>query len=141
MQPWPEAGRLQAAAAARVTSPPSAEEQAAHHRAQVCCSPLSRRAPFAPCRLQNPKERITLPKMMKHPWVTRRGSWPLRSMKEMVRSGEDLDEQAEVPDLMNTFHVLDVPRQVSQQCLSGSAQSKVCEVALRPSDVGAARLG
>ncbi len=59
---------------------------------------------------------------MKHPWVTRRGSWPLRSMKEMVRSGEDLDEPAEVPDLMNTFHVLDVPRQVSTQSLSGCAQ-------------------
>lgn len=81
-----------------------------------CCDPL------APCLLQNPKERITLPKMMKHPWVTRRGSWPLRSMKEMVRSGEDLDEPAEVPDLMNTFHVLDVPRQVSTQSLSGCAQ-------------------
>ena len=88
-----------------------------------CCRPLSRRDPFAPCLLQNPKERITLPKMMKHPWVTRRGSWPLRSMKEMVRSGEDLDEPAEVPDLMNTFHVLDVPRQVSKRSLSG-----MCEV-------------
>ena len=86
-----------------------------------CCGPLLRWDPVGPCLLQNPKERITLPKMMKHPWVTRRGSWPLRSMKEMVRSGEDLDEP--VPDLMNTFHVLDVPRQVSKRSVSGSAQS------------------
>ena len=78
--------------------------------------------------------------MMKHPWVTRRGSWPLRSMKEMVRSGEDLDEPAEVPDLMNTFHVLDVPRQVSHPppCLDLRSRFQAFKAALRPSGVGAA---
>ena len=62
--------------------------------------------------MQNPKERITLGKMMKHPWVTRRGSWPLRTMKEMVRVGETPELPPVLPDLMSTLNVLDIPRQV-----------------------------
>lgn len=62
--------------------------------------------------LQNPKERITLSKMMKHPWVTRRGNWPLRSVKEMIRVGERPELPPVLPDLMSTLNVLDIPRQV-----------------------------
>jgi len=62
--------------------------------------------------LQNPKERITLGKMMKHPWVTRRGSWPLRTVKEMVRMGDTPELPPALPDLMSTLNVLDIPRQV-----------------------------
>ena len=62
--------------------------------------------------MQNPKERITLGKMMKHPWVTRRGSWPLRTVKEMVRVGETPELPPVLPDLMSTLNVLDIPRQV-----------------------------
>ena len=62
--------------------------------------------------IQNPKERITLSKMMKHSWVTRRGSWPLRSVKEMIRVGERPELPPVLPDLMSTLNVLDIPRQV-----------------------------
>lgn len=62
--------------------------------------------------VQNPKERITVSKMMKHPWVTRRGSWPLRSVKEMIRVGERPELPPVLPDLMSTLNVLDIPRQV-----------------------------
>lgn len=62
--------------------------------------------------VQNPKERITLNKMMKHPWVTRRGGWPLRSVKEMIRVGERPELPPVLPDLMSTLNVLDIPRQV-----------------------------
>lgn len=67
-----------------------------------------------PCHvcLQNPKERISLGRMMKHPWVTRRGSWPLRTVKEMVQAGETPEQAPVLPDLMSTLNVLDVPRQV-----------------------------
>lgn len=51
--------------------------------------------------------------MMKHPWVTRRGSWPLRTVKEMVQAGETPEQPPVLPDLMSTLNVLDVPRQVS----------------------------
>ncbi|DBB11245.1 hypothetical protein WJX82_004325 [Trebouxia sp. C0006] len=60
---------------------------------------------------KNPKERITLGKMMKHPWVTRRGSWPLRTVKEMVRMGDTPELPPVLPDLMSTLNVLDIPRQ------------------------------
>ena len=49
---------------------------------------------------------------MKHPWVTRRGSWPLRTVKEMVQAGETPEQAPVLPDLMSTLNVLDVPRQV-----------------------------
>lgn len=62
--------------------------------------------------VQNPKERITLSKMMKHSWVTRCGSWPLRSVKEMIRVGERPELPPVLPDLMSTLNVLDIPRQV-----------------------------
>ena len=51
-------------------------------------------------------------KMMKHSWVTRRGSWPLRSVKEMIRVGERPELPPVLPDLMSTLNVLDIPRQV-----------------------------
>lgn len=60
---------------------------------------------------KNPKERITLGKMMKHPWVTRHGSWPLRTVKEMVRVGEKPELPPVLPDLLSTLNVLDIPRQ------------------------------
>ncbi len=50
--------------------------------------------------------------MMKHPWVTRRGSWPLRTVKEMVRMGDTPELPPALPDLMSTLNVLDIPRQV-----------------------------
>jgi len=50
--------------------------------------------------------------MMKHPWVTRRGSWPLRTVKEMVRMGDTPELPPVLPDLMSTLNVLDIPRQV-----------------------------
>lgn len=64
--------------------------------------------------VQNPKERITLSKMMKHPWVTRGGGWPLRSVKEMIRVGERPELPPVLPDLMSTLNVLDIPRQVPE---------------------------
>ena len=58
-------------------------------------------------------------KVMKHSWVTKRGAWPLKSVREMLREGVSLDEsEAELPDLMATFNVLDVPRQVRTQSMS-----------------------
>lgn len=70
--------------------------------------------------IQNPKERITLNKMMKHSWVTRRGSWPLRSVKEMIRVGERPELPPVLPDLMSTLNVLDIPRQVCTLLISFS---------------------
>ena len=53
--------------------------------------------------------------VMKHPWVTKRGQWPLKSVKEMVKETGKIDDEDDVilPDLMATMNVLDVPRQVS----------------------------
>lgn len=69
--------------------------------------------------MQEPSQRITLQKVMQHPWVTRQGAWPLRTMKEMLRSGagpddddDDIENYGQLPDLMSTVNVLDVPRQV-----------------------------
>lgn len=62
---------------------------------------------------QDPKQRITMAKVMKHPWVTKRGQWPLKSVREMMHEHGKVDEdEPELPDLMSTFNVLDVPRQV-----------------------------
>ena len=54
-------------------------------------------------------------RVMKHPWVTKRGQWQLRSVREMMKEhGRVVDnEEPELPDLMSTYNVLDVPRQVS----------------------------
>ena len=69
---------------------------------------------------------------MKHPWVTKRGAWPLATMREMGGCRGGASEDAEValtdaiaedclltnpgalhmPDLMSTSNVLDVPREV-----------------------------
>lgn len=64
--------------------------------------------------MQDPKQRITMTRVMKHPWVTKRGQWPLRSVREMMKEhGKVIDnEEPELPDLMATYNVLDVPRQV-----------------------------
>lgn len=66
--------------------------------------------------LQDPKQRITMARVMKHPWVTKRGQWPLKSVREIIREhGKFVDtEEPELPDLMSTYNVLDVPRQVGQ---------------------------
>jgi len=52
--------------------------------------------------------------VMKHPWVTKRGQWPLRSVREMVKEHSKMlnEDEPELPDLMSTYNVLDVPRQV-----------------------------
>lgn len=68
--------------------------------------------------LQNPKERITLPAVMRHPWVTKRGAWPLQTVREMGGVTEEEEEEinpqlVSLPDMMSTVNVLDVPRQVS----------------------------
>lgn len=72
------------------------------------------------CIAQDPLQRITLQKVMQHPWVTKQGAWPLRTMKEMLRNGagpddddDDLESFGQMPDLMATVNVLDVPRQVT----------------------------
>jgi hypothetical protein len=67
--------------------------------------------------VQNPKERITLPNIMRHPWVTKRGAWPLQTVREMGGVLEDEEDEinpqlVSLPDMMNTVNVLDVPRQV-----------------------------
>jgi hypothetical protein len=77
---------------------------------------------------QDPKKRITLPKVMRHSWVTKAGEWPLRTIKELLRAGDGLEEEgddadddavpsylspAELPDMMATHNVLDVPQQAS----------------------------
>lgn len=64
--------------------------------------------------IQDPKQRITMARVMKHPWVTKRGQWPLKSVREIIKEhGRFVDsEEPELPDLMSTYNVLDVPRQV-----------------------------
>ena len=63
---------------------------------------------------------------MKHPWVTKRGQWPLKSVKEMIKETGKIDEDDVVlPDLMATHNVLDVPRQVA--CHQYSCKSRACE--------------
>ena len=52
--------------------------------------------------------------VMKHPWVTKRGQWPLKSVREMIKeTGKIDDDDVILPDLMSTYNVLDVPRQAS----------------------------
>lgn len=70
-------------------------------------------------RLQNPRERISLSKVMRHPWVTKRGAWPLLTLREMggcMEADDDMNELnpqlMQLPDLMATSNVLDIPRQV-----------------------------
>ena len=67
--------------------------------------------------LQNPRERIMLPAVMKHAWVTKRGAWPLQTVREMggcPEEEEDINPQlVALPDMMSTMNVLDIPRQVS----------------------------
>ena len=74
-------------------------------------------------------------RMMRHAWVTRRGAWPLRTVREMVRAGLSPAEDdaadapralparrrvwqhaaggpvapAALPDMLSTINVLDVP--------------------------------
>ena len=71
--------------------------------------------------LQNPRERITLSRVMRHPWVTKRSAWPLLTVREMGGCTEAMDDDmndinpqlVKLPDLMATSNVLDIPRQVS----------------------------
>ncbi|KAK9905511.1 hypothetical protein WJX75_001206 [Coccomyxa subellipsoidea] len=64
---------------------------------------------------KNPRERITLPIVMKHPWVTKRGAWPLQTVREMGGCPEEEEEinpqLVSLPDMMSTVNVLDIPRQ------------------------------
>ena len=70
--------------------------------------------------LQNPRERITLSRVMRHPWVTKRSAWPLLTVREMGGCTEAADDDmndinpqlVQLPDLMATSNVLDIPRQV-----------------------------
>lgn len=72
---------------------------------------------------------------MRHAWVTRRGAWPLRTVREMVAAGlspaaggggelppagaaaalartpPGSPSAAALPDMLATINVLDVPRQ------------------------------
>jgi hypothetical protein len=72
-------------------------------------------------------------RVMKHPWVTKRGQWPLRSVREMVKEHGKVmnDDEPELPDLMSTYNVLDVPRQVPSPppppSPPGTKMSKVAE--------------
>lgn len=65
---------------------------------------------------QDPKQRLTMPRVMKHAWVTKRGAWPLRTVRETVRAGDAIgaDDEPEMPDFMSTLNVLDVPRAVGR---------------------------
>lgn len=76
--------------------------------------------------LQNPRERITLGRVMRHPWVTKRGAWPLLTVREMggcpdsEDDANDLNPQLlQLPDLMATSNVLDIPRQVAALPIPG----------------------
>ena len=55
--------------------------------------------------------------VMRHPWVTKRGAWPLQTVREMGGCPEEEDEinpqLVSLPDMMSTLNVLDIPRQVS----------------------------
>ena len=69
--------------------------------------------------MQNPRERITLSKVMRHPWVTKRGAWPLLTLREMggcLEADDDMNELnpqlMQLPALMATSNVRDIPRQV-----------------------------
>jgi hypothetical protein len=85
--------------------------------------------------LQNPRERITLGRVMRHDWVTKRGAWPLATMRELsgcaaaAGGGDETPRGAanaaaaedclltnpaalQLPDLLSTMNVLDVPREV-----------------------------
>ena len=62
--------------------------------------------------MQDPKQRLTLRQVMRHPWVTRRNAWPLKTVREMLLHGEDPSAPPVLPDLMSTYNVLDIPRQV-----------------------------
>ena len=69
---------------------------------------------------QDPKQRLTMPRVMHHPWVTKRGQWPLRTVRETVRAGDTIgaDEmEPEMPDFMSTLNVLDLPRAVGPSSL------------------------
>ena len=37
--------------------------------------------------LQSPQERITLPELLKHPWVTMDGRFPIRSSRDLKVCG------------------------------------------------------
>lgn len=56
-----------------------------------------------------------MPRVMKHPWVTKRTQWPLRTVRETVKAGDVIgadDMESEMPDFMSTLNVLDIPRAV-----------------------------
>jgi hypothetical protein len=104
-------------------------------RCCVAAAPVQRVRPGRCAGAQNPRERITLSRVMRHAWVTRRGAWPLRTVREMVAAGlspaagggGDLPPAgagsalartppgsptaAALPDMLATINVLDVPRQ------------------------------
>ncbi|CAK0783136.1 hypothetical protein CVIRNUC_006332 [Coccomyxa viridis] len=69
--------------------------------------------------IKNPRERITLSRVMRHPWVTKRSAWPLLTVREMGGCTEAADDDmndinpqlVQLPDLMATSNVLDIPRQ------------------------------
>ena len=91
--------------------------QSALHGVTVSWQLTVTQKPFLP--LQNPRERISLSKVMRHPWVTKRGAWPLLTLREMggcMEADDDMNELnpqlMQLPDLMATSNVLDIPRQV-----------------------------
>ena len=105
----------------------------------------------APLHAQDPRQRIKLPRIMKHPWVTKQGAWPLATLREMGGRGGSASEDAEsaaavedclltapgllqLPDLMSTSHGLDVPREVrARACQSHNFPE--CHVAVLRRDL------
>ncbi|KAK9800910.1 hypothetical protein WJX73_010144 [Symbiochloris irregularis] len=62
---------------------------------------------------KDPKQRLTMQRVMKHAWVTKRGVWPLRTVRETLRAGDAIgadDDEPDMPDFMSTLNVLDIPR-------------------------------
>ncbi len=58
----------------------------------AACAPCARASPLAP---QNPRERITMQEVMRHPWVTVGNTAPLKPYREL-RQGETQESHAGV---------------------------------------------
>lgn len=64
-----------------------------HHQALSCDSDLGPSLSHVP-RAQNPRERITLQEVMKHPWATMDGRFPLKSTRELrPNESQELHDQ------------------------------------------------
>lgn len=80
-------------------SPPSGKHCAC--RSRLTESPFSSSASTHPDTLpdwnpQNPRERITIPELIKHPWVTLDGKFPIKSQREFRAEAAALEAAAAV---------------------------------------------